>query len=80
VRIRPVNEAPASADPASAVARADALASRGDIAGALAELARLPEGARAPVQDWMRKAESRVAALTAARRFAENALAALKTE
>jgi hypothetical protein len=76
VRIRPVNETPGD-DPAAIVARSDVKAAQGDLAGALAELARLPEAARAPAQAWMRKAQMQVAALGAARKFAESAVGAL---
>ena len=47
MRIRPISETPGD-DPAGIVARAEAKAAQGDIAGALTELARLPRRARAP--------------------------------
>jgi hypothetical protein len=76
VRIRPISEGPGD-EPATIVARAELKATHGDIAGALAEVSRLSEAARAPAQGWMRKAEMQVAALAAARRFAETAVGAL---
>jgi hypothetical protein len=76
VRIRPISEG-AGDEPTTIVARAEIKATHGDIAGALAELARLPEAARVPAQGWIRKAEMQVAALAAARRFAETAVDAL---
>lgn len=76
VRIRPISEG-AGDEPTTIVARAEVKATHGDIAGALSELARLPEAARAPAQGWIRKAEMQVAALAAARRFAETAVDAL---
>lgn len=76
VRIRPVNEA-AGDDAATVIARAEAKAARGDIAGALSELSQLPAPARAPAQAWIKKAEAQVAALAAARRIAESAVGAL---
>ena len=76
VRIRPIGEAPGD-DPTTIVARAEVKATHGDIPGALAEVARLPEAARAPAQDWVHKAEMQVAALAAARRLAESAIDAL---
>ena len=76
VRIRPISEGQGD-EPTTIVARAEVKATRGDIAGALAELARLPEAARGPAQGWIRKAEMQVAALAAARRFAEAAVDAL---
>jgi hypothetical protein len=76
VRIRPISEG-AGDEPTTIVARAEVKATHGNIAGALSELARLPEAARAPAQGWIRKAEMQVAALAAARRFAETAVNAL---
>lgn len=76
VRIRPVNET-AGDDGAAVIARAEAKAKRGDLAGARAELAQLPERARAPAQSWIRQSETRAAALDAARRLSAGALAAL---
>jgi hypothetical protein len=79
VRIRPINEAPGE-DPAAIptiLARAEAKAAQRDLAGALAELNRLPEAARVPARAWIGRAEQQVAAVTAARRFAEGAVDAL---
>jgi hypothetical protein len=76
VRIRPLEEA-AGSDPAAVVARVGVKAARGDVAGALAELADLPPAARAPASAWMEKAQARVAAVEASRRLAVNALAEL---
>ncbi|MEA2930816.1 MAG: hypothetical protein QOG38_3244, partial [Hyphomicrobiales bacterium] len=76
VRIRPISEASGD-EPATIVARAELKATQGDTAGALGEITRLPDAARAPAQGWIRKAEMQVAALAAARRFAETAVAAL---
>lgn len=64
-------------DPAAVIARIDTKAQRGDIAGALAELAKLPAPIRAPGEDWMKKAEARNATVTLSRRVASDALAAL---
>jgi hypothetical protein len=77
VRIRPINEGAGDA-PGTVVARAEVKAAHGDIAGALAEVARLPDAVRAPAQGWIRKAEMQVAALAAARRFAETTVDALR--
>lgn len=76
VRIRPISEGSGD-EPATIVARAELKATQGDITGALGEITRLPEAARAPAQGWIRKAEMQVAALAAARRFAETAVDAL---
>jgi hypothetical protein len=76
VRVRPVGDAPGD-DPAAALARAGAKAHRGDIAGALAEVERLPPSVQAPAADWIKAAKARTAALDAARQLAANSLAAL---
>src|SRR5207237_2964089 len=72
VRIRPISAAPGD-DPATTVARAEAKAAQGDIAGAVSDLAQLPDAARAPAQAWSKKAEAQVAALAAARKLAGDA-------
>jgi len=76
VRITP-KEAPAGDDPASVIARINIDAAHGDIALALAEIARLPAPARAVAGSWVKKAEAREAALAAGRRVAADALAAI---
>ncbi|HKS60969.1 MAG TPA: hypothetical protein VJT13_04685 [Xanthobacteraceae bacterium] len=76
VRIRPIDEAPGD-DPAAIVGRADVKATKGDLAGAAAELGKLPEAARAPAQDWIKRVQAREAALAAARKLADDAVGAL---
>ena len=76
VRIRPINETPGD-DPATVISRAEVKAANGDLAGALADLSRLPDAVRAPAQDWMKKVEAQAAALAVARRLAENAVGGL---
>src|SRR5262249_4304345 len=76
VRIRPLAAAPAD-DPAAVLTRIEIRAKEADIAGALAELAKLPAEAQAPAKAWIAKAQARIAALAASRRFAADALAAL---
>jgi hypothetical protein len=76
VRIRRVDEAPGS-DGAAIVARSEAKASRGDLAGAVAELGELPPNARAPAEAWIKDAQARTAAIDASRRLAADALAGL---
>ena len=76
VRIRRVDEAPGS-DGAAIVARSEAKASRGDLAGAVAELGELPPNARAPVEAWIKSVQARIAAIDASRRLASDALAGL---
>jgi hypothetical protein len=76
VRIRRVEEV-AGTDPAAIIARVEFKAVHGDIAGALAELASLPEAARAPAAAWIKKAQARAAALDASRKLAADSLAGL---
>jgi hypothetical protein len=75
VRIRPIEEVPGD-EPANVVLRIE-LKSRGDIAGALAEFAKLPPEARAPAETWIKRAESREAAVALARKLSADALGAL---
>jgi hypothetical protein len=79
VRITPVDTsaAPAGDDASSVIARIDAAAARGDVAAALAEIAKLPDAPRALVDAWVKKAQAREAAIAASRRIAADALAAL---
>jgi hypothetical protein len=76
VRIRPIGEA-AGDDPGAIVARIENKAAQMDLAGALAELRKLPAELRAAAQEWIRKAEGRTAAVDASRRFAAEAMEAL---
>jgi hypothetical protein len=76
VRIRRVDE-PAGSDAAAIVARAEAKASRSDIAGAVSELTQLPPDARAPAEAWIRSAQARNAAIDASRRLAADAMSGL---
>ncbi len=76
VRITPV-DAPVGDDPSSVIAHINIDAARADIAGALADIARLPEALRALAGSWVRKAEARDAAIAASRHIAAEALAAL---
>jgi hypothetical protein len=69
VRIRPVG-APSGDDASAVLARIEIEAANADTAGALADLAKLPEVARAPAQAWITKAQARQAALAAARTLA----------
>jgi hypothetical protein len=76
VRIRRVDEAPGS-DAAAIVARSEAKAARGDLAGVTAELAQLPPNARAPAEAWIKNVQARAGAIDASRRLAAAALAGL---
>lgn len=76
VRIRPV-EAPSGDAPADVLARIEVEAAHEDIAGALADLAKLPPAVRAPARDWIAKAKARQDALAAAQRFAAETARAL---
>ena len=76
VRIRRIDDAPGD-DPAATITRADVMATRGDIAGALAEIDKLPDKVRAPASAWISTARARLAALEAARQISTHALQAL---
>jgi hypothetical protein len=76
VRIRPISETPGD-DAATVIARADAKASHGDIAGAVTEVGTLPPAVRAPAEAWIKKAQAQIAALAAARKLADDALGTL---
>ena len=77
VRLRPVQDMPPGTDPSAMVARIEVKAAHADIAGALAELAKLPANVRAPADDWIKRAEARTAAIQSGNRIAADALAAL---
>ena len=77
VRVRPVEEVPGD-EPAAVVARIEVRAAQLDLAGALTELAKLPAPLRAPAQAWIAKAQARETAMEASRKFAADAIAALK--
>jgi hypothetical protein len=76
VRIRPLDEPPGD-DPAAVLTRIEQRALQADLPGALTELAKLPAPARAAAQAWIAKAQARLAAVAASRRFAADAFAAL---
>ena len=72
VRIRPVG-APPGNDPADVIARIEIDAANANIPAALADLAKLPDPARAPAAAWIEKVKARQAALAAARQLAADA-------
>jgi hypothetical protein len=76
IRITPV-DAPPGDDPASVVTRIGVDAAHTDIAGALADIAKLPEAAKPVAAAWVQKTEARNAALVASRQLAAGALGAL---
>jgi hypothetical protein len=76
VRVRPIEKV-AGDDSTAVIARIEARAAQSDLAGALAELAKLPAPLRAGAQAWITKAEARNAAVELSRRFAADAVAAL---
>ena len=78
VRVRPIEEVPGE-DANAVLSRIEVKAAHADIAGAIAELAKLPPAVRAPALAWIAKAEGRGKAVDASRRLAADALAALKT-
>ena len=77
VRIRPVDEAPGD-DPMAVLARIESKAAQADIAGALAEFAKLAPAVRAPAESWIVKAQSRSKAIETSRRLAADAIAGLR--
>jgi hypothetical protein len=77
VRIRPIDET--GSDERNAVlARIVQRAEHANIAGARAELAKLPVAERAMAEKWVAKVEARDKALDTSRRLAVDAIAALK--
>lgn len=78
VRVRPLDETPGD-QPENVVLRIEFKSARGDIPGALAEFAKLPPAARAPAEEWIKKAQSREAAIALARKISTDALGALAT-
>ena len=62
---------------AAILARSEAKAARGDVAGATAELGQLPPNVRAPAEAWIKSVQARAAAIDASRRLAADALARL---
>jgi hypothetical protein len=73
VRIRPV-DAPPGDDASAVLARVEIEAAHAAIDAALNDLGKLDAATRAPVQDWIRKAQARQAALAAARQFASETM------
>jgi len=59
------------------VRRIEMRAEQGNVAGAMTEIAKLPEHARALTKEWMARVEARNAAVEASRRFAAAALASI---
>jgi hypothetical protein len=76
VSIRPIDETPGD-EPAAIVRRIEIRAEQGNLNGAMAEMAKLPEGARALTREWVARAQARNAAVEASRRFAADALASI---
>jgi hypothetical protein len=76
VQITPV-DAPPGNDPAAVITRIEIDANRADIAGALGEIAGLPDRAKPITADWAKKAQAREAAIAASRNITAGAVAAL---
>jgi hypothetical protein len=76
VRSTPL-DAPAGDDPRSVAMRIGFDASRGDIDAALADIAKLPDAAKAIAAPWVQKAQARNAAIAASLKLTTNALATL---
>ncbi len=79
VQVTPINapSVPAADNAASIADRVGDDAARGDVEAALADLAHLPDEARAPAEGWIKKAQTREAAIAASRRIVADALGAL---
>jgi hypothetical protein len=78
VRIRRVDQ-PRRVDARGAtLARIEQMAARAEVSGALKALAELPAAEREPMQGWIAKVQARDKAVEATRRFAADAVAALK--
>lgn len=76
VRIRPV-DAPTGDDPSAVLARIEVETAHADIEGALTDLAKLDAPTRTLAHDWIAKAQSRQAAIAAARQFSADTMRAL---
>jgi hypothetical protein len=76
VRSTPL-DAPTGDDPRSVAMRISFDASHGDIDAALADIAKLPDAAKAIATSWVQKAQARNAAIAASLKLTANALAAL---
>lgn len=76
VRIRPVG-APVGDDTSAVLARIEVETAHADIDGALTDLGKLDVAMRTLARDWIAKAQSRQAAITAARQFAADTMHAL---
>jgi hypothetical protein len=76
VRSTPL-DAPAGDDPRSVAMRISFDASHGDIDAALADIAKLPDTAKAIAAPWVQKTQARNAAIAASLKLTANALAAL---
>jgi hypothetical protein len=76
VHVTPIN-APPGDDAAAVTTRIEVDAAHDDIAAALADIAKLPPGAKPVVAAWVQKAQAREAAISGARNIAAAALAAL---
>jgi hypothetical protein len=79
VRITPAG-APPGNDPADVIARIKFHAADGDVGAALADIKQLPAPAKALAADWIKKAQSRDAAIATSRQIAAGALAALSKQ
>ena len=76
VRVRPIDEVTGD-DPVAVVRRIEIRAEQGNLNGAMAEIAKLPEPARALTKEWVARLEARNAAVEASQRFSAAALASI---
>jgi hypothetical protein len=73
VRAHPIEESAGDA-PSIVISRAEIKANRGDIAGAVGEIEKLPDPVRAQAADWIKTAKGRLAAIEAVRQFTTQSL------
>ena len=79
VHVPPNAQEPQPGDePAAVLSRVQAKTSQGDIAGALAEAAKLPAPVHAPLEPWIKRAEARDAARAAAAALATQSLEVIR--
>jgi len=76
VQVGPIDRVPGD-EPAAVVRRIELRAEQGNVNDAVAEIAKLPEAARALAKEWLGKVQARNAALDASRQFAAGAFASL---
>jgi hypothetical protein len=79
VRVRRLGE-PVGDDRNAVLARIEQRAAKGDLAGAQAEIAKLPADAKSPLEPWLARTAARDRAIAASRKLLNDAVAALKAQ